>query len=141
MTQWWLDPELIPLRRRRRRLRVPLPAAHARDFYRFEQTGFSNRLLGGESFRGLAARHIDDEHTTGPRRAVFGERPSGQHDNVLVAIQVSEMRLARRVADWSGLAGGPVFVDHDVEHVPPVKNHLQTIFSGRTHLSNCSAVT
>src|SRR5712671_484223 len=116
MTQWWLDPELIPLRRRRRRLRVPLPSAHARDFYRFEQTGFPKWLLGGELFRGLAVRHIDDEHAARPRRAVFGECPSGEHDDVPVAVQVGEMRLARRVADRNGLAGGPVFVVQDVEH-------------------------
>jgi len=43
--------------------------------------------------RRLAAGHVDDEHAARPRRAVLGERPAGEHDDVLVALEVSEMRL------------------------------------------------
>src|SRR6266849_4004628 len=111
---------LVPLGGLGRRPRVPLAAAHAGDFHRLEQTGFAKRLLRRELLRRLAARHVDDEHAARPRLAVLGERPAGEHDDVLVALEVTEMRLARRVPDR--LAVGSVFVDHDVEHAPPVKS-------------------
>src|SRR5439155_2842964 len=97
-----------------RSLRIPLSAPHARDLHRLEQTGFAKRLIGGEFLRRVAATHVDDEHAARPRLAVLGERPAGEHNDALVALEVREMRLARRLADR--LAVASVFVDHDVEH-------------------------
>src|SRR5437773_3314398 len=111
---------LVPLGGLGRHVRVPLSAPHARDLHRLEQTGFAERLLRREFLRRLAIRHVDDEYAARPRLAVLGERPACEHDDVLVALEVSEMRFARRLPDR--LAVGPVLIDHDVEHAPPVKS-------------------
>src|SRR5256884_6393785 len=99
---------------------VPLAASHARDLDRPEQAGFAKRLLRRKFLRRIAIRHVDDEHASRPRLLVLGERPAREHDDVLVALEVREMRFARRLPDR--LAVGPIFVDHDVEHAPPVKS-------------------
>src|SRR6266568_1611081 len=51
------------------------------------------------------------------RLAVLGERSPGEHEDVHVALQIGEMRLASRFADRQAVR--PVFVIHDVEHAFP----------------------
>src|SRR5262245_9226258 len=76
-----------------RRLRIPLPLAHARDRHAREHARLLERVRVREGLRLGAAANVDDQQATNNLLAVVGKRCSGDDQYVLLTVEIGEMRL------------------------------------------------
>jgi hypothetical protein len=75
-----------------------LAAPHPADLHAAERAGLAQRFVRGEALGVGAARYVDDQHAAGPRRAVIAEQGAAKHEDVLVFLEVGEMRRPMRGA-------------------------------------------
>src|SRR5689334_17314198 len=75
------------------RPRIELLLAHARDLHLREESALLERVAVHERLRFRAAADIDDEETADVVLAVVAQRRAGQHQDLLLAVEVIDMRL------------------------------------------------
>src|SRR5262245_38378940 len=80
------------------RLRIPLPLAHARDGHVREHARLLERIRIGESLGLGPAADVDDQKAADDFLAVVAERRAGDDQDVLLAVEVVEVRLQTLLA-------------------------------------------